>query len=95
MIKCDKPFDVALESQIRINDFQKLVLIKILRKESLIEGVIQYVMKTLGNKIVENSNIGLKKSFINSSTQIPIIFILSQGCDPKIEFDSFYEEYKL
>ena len=48
MISSDKPFEVIIPEEINISDFQKLVTLKILREECLIQGITQYVQKALG-----------------------------------------------
>ena len=43
--------------------------------------------------MINSSNFNLQIAFNNSSCYIPIIFILSKGCDPTSSFSSFHSEH--
>jgi dynein heavy chain len=67
---------------IRLDSFQKLLLLKILREEKLILSIKTFVSNTLGQMFIESPVFDLKGSFEDSSSTTPIIFILSPGADP-------------
>jgi dynein heavy chain len=76
-----------------LSDFSKLIIVRILRPETLIQGITEYVKKHLSEEMVDSSNFNLEIAFNNSSCYIPIIFILSKGCDPTSTFSQFHSDY--
>ena len=68
--------------QVQLDNFQKLLLMKILREEKLILSIKTFVKNTLGDLFIESPVFDLKGSFEDSSSTTPIIFVLSPGADP-------------
>nr|AML30857.1 axonemal inner arm dynein heavy chain 1 [Marsilea vestita] len=62
--------------------FQKLLVLRCLRPDKLVLGIIDYVMATLGEKFVEASLLNLDACYADSSCTSPLVFILSPGSDP-------------
>ena len=59
--------------------FQRLILIKLLRKDALITAVQSFIKTSLGPKFLIPSVPTLKELYNLSTPQSPIIFILSPG----------------
>ena len=62
--------------------FQKIIVVKLLREEKLIQLVKHFVLHTLGKMFIESPQFDLKGSFHDSTPTTPIIFVLSPGADP-------------
>ncbi|XP_041927364.1 dynein heavy chain 6, axonemal-like isoform X2 [Alosa sapidissima] len=65
-----------------LSGFQRLILIKVLRTECLISAVRRFVLEKFGAKYAEGSKMSLRDVYEHSSSNIPIIFLLSPGTDP-------------
>lgn len=65
-----------------LTDFQKLIIIRCLRPDKLIEAITSFVEKELGTEFVSPPPFDIKKSYNDSNCLVPLIFILSPGADP-------------
>ena len=65
-----------------INIFQKLLFLKLLREEKLVQLVRNYVGQSLGELFTFSPLFDLKGTFADSTSITPIIFVLSPGADP-------------
>jgi dynein heavy chain len=63
----------------KLTKFQKLILIKLLRKDALIEAVQSFIKTTLGKNFLTPSVPTLRDLYNQSVPQSPIVFILSPG----------------
>ena len=70
------------ESGIKLTPFQKLLLIKAMRSDLLVQGTNMFVQKTLGPQYGEAPALDLKAALSASSNTSPLIFVLSSGADP-------------
>ncbi|XP_053325574.1 dynein axonemal heavy chain 12 [Spea bombifrons] len=70
------PFDEKL------NELQKMILVRCLRPDKITPAVTSYVTDKLGKKFVEPPPFDLSKSYLDSNATIPLIFVLSPGADP-------------
>ena len=66
----------------KINIFQKLLFLKLLREEKLVQLVRNYVGQSLGELFTFSPLFDLKGTFADSTSITPIIFVLSPGADP-------------
>lgn len=66
----------------KLEPFQKLMLIKAIREEKLVQGIKKYITSKVGSTFIESPPFDLEGSFIDSSNGTPIIFVLSPGADP-------------
>lgn len=72
----------ARELQQGLSLFQRLLLCKTLREDTLELSVMHFVEQALGRRFIEPTNATLTGCFEDSSAFVPTIFILSPGADP-------------
>ncbi|XP_068918735.1 dynein axonemal heavy chain 14 [Petaurus breviceps papuanus] len=78
----------------KLTSFQRLILIKILKPESLNNSVKKFVREKLGHNYLHTAGVNLKEVFRESSARIPLLFIHSHGIDPTPHLLRFAQEMK-
>ncbi|GBG29459.1 Dynein heavy chain 1, axonemal [Hondaea fermentalgiana] len=78
------------ESQ--INSFQKLMLVKVVKEESLLVAMNSFVEKSLGRCFVEFPPVQMEDVYVGTNRFTPLIFVLSQGADPTAMLLKFAKE---
>lgn len=76
-----------------LNSFEKLMIIKALKEEKLIFAITNYVSIELGKAFIESPGVSLHLLYKDTSSIIPLIFILSPGSDPFVSFQKFSAEF--
>ncbi len=76
----DEPLPGLWES--RLTPFQKLLVIRVLRDEKVVDAVTNFILRNIGKHFVDVPAFDLNASFKDSSPLTPIIFVLSTGADP-------------
>ncbi|XP_037873641.1 dynein axonemal heavy chain 12 [Bombyx mori] len=66
----------------RLTQFQKLLVVRVLRPDKLTIAVSQFLEKEMGRKYTTPPPFDISKSFGDSNCLAPLIFILSPGSDP-------------
>jgi len=66
----------------RLSSFQKVMLMKVLREPKLLLASKVFVKKELGKVFIESPAFDLGGSLADSTSMIPIIFIITPGSDP-------------
>ncbi|XP_028438243.1 dynein heavy chain 12, axonemal isoform X1 [Perca flavescens] len=66
----------------QLNDLQKIIIVRCLRPDKIVPAVIKYVTGRLGKKFVQPPPFDLSKSYLDSNSTIPLVFVLSPGADP-------------
>jgi dynein heavy chain len=66
----------------RLTAFQKLMLIKILREEKMVNQIKLFVEEELGKIFIMSPAFNLEEAFKDTINTSPIIFVLSPGADP-------------
>jgi dynein heavy chain len=84
-----EPMPAEWESKLHALD--RILVIKALRPDKVVNAVQDYIEKEkkMGRDYIEVPIIKLEECFDDSKASIPLIFILSQGSDPKADFDAF------
>ncbi|KAJ3101998.1 Dynein heavy chain 6, axonemal [Phlyctochytrium planicorne] len=84
IVNSDSPFEepVPGDTSQKLTDFQRLILVKVLREEKLVHGAIEFVKKNLGQEFIDIPPLDLAKVYKETSSRSPMIFILSTGSDP-------------
>ncbi|KAE8293583.1 Dynein heavy chain 7 [Larimichthys crocea] len=66
----------------RLNELQKMIIVRCLRPDKIVPAVTKYVTSKLGKKFVQPPPFDLSKSYMDSNCTIPLVFVLSPGADP-------------
>uniref|UniRef100_A0A7N6AS53 Dynein axonemal heavy chain 12 n=1 Tax=Anabas testudineus TaxID=64144 RepID=A0A7N6AS53_ANATE len=66
----------------QLNDLQKMIIVRCLRPDKIVPAVNEYVTVKLGKKFVQPPPFDLSKSYLDSNSTIPLVFVLSPGADP-------------
>ncbi|KAM9758655.1 dynein axonemal heavy chain 1 [Menidia menidia] len=66
----------------RLDSFQKLLILRCLRADYLVQGLQDFVSAHLGQRFIEPQTSDLSVAFKESSPVTPIIIVLSAGTDP-------------
>uniref|UniRef100_A0A8B9BTY6 Dynein axonemal heavy chain 12 n=1 Tax=Anser brachyrhynchus TaxID=132585 RepID=A0A8B9BTY6_9AVES len=65
-----------------LNELQKMIILRCLRPDKIGPAITTFVTDKLGKKFVEPPPFDLTKSYLDSDSTIPLIFVLSPGADP-------------
>mmetsp|Transcript_28190 Transcript_28190/g.33408 ORF Transcript_28190/g.33408 Transcript_28190/m.33408 type:complete len:2629 (+) Transcript_28190:1-7887(+) len=65
-----------------IPPFERLLLLKALREDKLLEGVRKFVSTKLGDKFAHSPSTSMDEIYADLNNYTPCIFILSKGADP-------------
>ncbi|XP_067444208.1 dynein axonemal heavy chain 1 isoform X2 [Thunnus thynnus] len=72
-----------------LDSFQKLLVLRCLRADCLIQGLQDFVSAQLGQRFVEPQTSDLSVVFKESTPSTPLIFVLSPGTDPAADLYKF------
>uniref|UniRef100_A0A3Q3VIP2 Dynein axonemal heavy chain 1 n=1 Tax=Mola mola TaxID=94237 RepID=A0A3Q3VIP2_MOLML len=72
-----------------LDSFQKLLILRCLRADCLVQGLQDFVSAQLGQRFIEPQTADLSEVFKESSTSTPLIFVLSPGTDPAADLYKF------
>ncbi|XP_049894014.1 dynein axonemal heavy chain 1 [Epinephelus moara] len=72
-----------------LDSFQKLLVLRCLRADCLIQGLQDFVSAQLGQRFIEPQTSDLSVVFTESSLSTPLIFVLSPGTDPAADLYKF------
>lgn len=67
---------------LRLDSFQKLLVLRVVRPDKLVGAVQTWVMEQMGRKFIEPPPFDLDRCFQDSTATTPLIFVLSAGSDP-------------
>ncbi|KAM8863638.1 dynein axonemal heavy chain 12 [Spinachia spinachia] len=66
----------------QLNDLQKMIIVRCLRPDKIVPAVTKFVTGKLGKKFVQPPPFDLTKSYLDSNSTVPLVFVLSPGADP-------------
>ncbi|KAJ8264796.1 hypothetical protein COCON_G00138950 [Conger conger] len=66
----------------KLNHLQKMIVYRCLRPDKIVPAITNYVTENLGKKFVEPPPFDLTKSYMDSNSTVPLVFVLSPGADP-------------
>ena len=79
----------------RLDSFEKLILLKALRSDKLIPAIQLWIVEKMQEKFIIVPTFDLSKCYKDSTTQTPLIFVLSTGSDPTSDLLKFAEEMSM
>jgi dynein heavy chain len=77
-----------------LNLFQRLLVLRCLRPDKCIDGIQNLVADAIGKRFIEPPPFDLPATYKDSTPATPLVFVLSQGADPKSDLDKFAEEMR-
>jgi dynein heavy chain len=80
------------EWQERLTLFQRLLVLRAIRPDSIPGAVQELILRRLGRAFIESPQFDLASSFDDSTPTTPLIFVLSVGADPFSELVRFSEK---
>ena len=85
-LQCENPVEVKLPKELdeTFTEFQRVMLLKVLREEKLMIATTKFVFSILGQKFTVSPPYNLAECFADSTNLTPLIFVLSPGADPMI-----------
>jgi dynein heavy chain len=66
----------------RLTNFDRMLLIRVLRPDKIVPFIQKYVIDNLGQKFIEIPPFSLEAVYKDSTEQTPLIFVLTPGVDP-------------
>ncbi|CAF1548071.1 unnamed protein product [Rotaria magnacalcarata] len=92
-IECDEPENYLFPNLYNelLNDFERLMLLRCFCQNRIIFAINNYITKIMGEKYITPPTIYFDSIFEQSTSQIPIIFILSPGSDPTNDIQKLAE----
>jgi dynein heavy chain len=66
----------------KLDNFEKMLLLKCFREEKLMFAISDYVEKMQGAKFVESLSVSMNDVYDETDRKTPVVFILSTGADP-------------
>ena len=75
-----------------LDKFQKLLVLRCLRQDKILDGIMLFVSHEMETKFIEPPPFDLPLAFADSTSIIPLIFVLSSGADPTKAWISLAEE---
>ncbi|KAJ3052746.1 Dynein heavy chain 6, axonemal [Rhizophlyctis rosea] len=84
IVESDAPYGLPVpgDNTGNLTDFQKLLLVKVLREEKLVSAAVEFVKRNLGTEFIDIPPLDLGKAYKDTTNRSPLIFILSTGSDP-------------
>lgn len=76
----------------RLNSFQRLILLRILRPEKVITAIKSLIIEENSKNFLDNLPFNLQQAFMDSNQKTPIIFLLAPGIDPISELIQLTEK---
>merc|ERR1711871_80968 len=76
----------------KLNSLQKMIVLRAIRPDKVINAIQMYVIENLGQKFIEPPPFDLEPVFADSVATAPLTFVLVSGADPTGALIAFAEE---
>ena len=76
----------------KMDSFKKLCVLRCLRPDVVVPGVMQFIAEKMGTKFIEPPPFNMKECFADSKCTTPLIFVLTPGAAPMTELLKLAEE---
>jgi len=87
-------FEFLPKSQKDTTDFHKLLLLRAIRPDRLPNALKEYVLKSLGERYVEQPSFDMQQVYDQMSYKIPTLFVLFPGVDATQPVENVGRKYK-
>ncbi|KAI9190457.1 hypothetical protein H9P43_001891 [Blastocladiella emersonii ATCC 22665] len=83
-IEADDPFSYPLPGipQDKLSDFQRLLVVKVLREEMVVGALIAFIRQSIGSPYIDIPPLDLRQVYNDMNSTTPLVFVLSSGSDP-------------
>ncbi|XP_053575219.1 dynein axonemal heavy chain 3-like [Bombina bombina] len=78
-----------------LTSFQKLLVLRCIRPDKIIPAIQQFIIEKMGPTYIDPPTFDLQRSYMDSISSTPLIFILSPGADPLELLMKFAEEQEM
>jgi dynein heavy chain, axonemal len=97
LVESDEPHSVPIpgDTTSQLTDFQRLLLIKVLREEKIVSSTIEFIKRNLGPDYIDIPPLDLVRVYKDTNSITPLIFILSTGSDPVSQLMKFAASPKM
>ncbi|KAI8925763.1 dynein heavy chain and region D6 of dynein motor-domain-containing protein [Entophlyctis helioformis] len=97
LVEADDPYLLPIPGDMtsQLTDVQRMLLVKVLREEKLVQSAIEFIKRNLGAEFIDVPPLDLAKAYKDTSTASPLIFILSTGSDPVASLMKFASSSKI
>lgn len=82
----------SIKNIIKKDPVNRLMFFKVFRPDKFLPAVQTFIAETMGKKFVEVPTVSFEDVYDDSNCFTPIILLLSQGSDPKADFDRLVED---
>merc|ERR1711871_347608 len=76
----------------KLNSLQKMIVLRAIRPDKVINAIQMYIIENLGQKFIEPPPFDLEPVFADSVATAPLTFVLVSGADPTGALIAFAEE---
>lgn len=83
---------LPLEWNEKLNNFEKLIVLKAFRPEKLLFAFQNYVIDEIGQFFVESPSATMDVIYPDTDVKTPLIFVLSAGADPTSSLIKFAKD---
>lgn len=90
--KSPQTFEIPAPWNESFSDFQKMIQLRVLRPDKVVQSVRLFVETKLGKKFTQPPPFDLGQSYNDSHACAPLIFVLSPGADPMAGLLKFAED---
>ncbi|ORZ39411.1 dynein heavy chain and region D6 of dynein motor-domain-containing protein [Catenaria anguillulae PL171] len=83
-IEADDPFAYPVPglASDKVTDFQRLLVIKVLREEMVVGSLISFIRESIGSQYIDIPPLDLRQVYNDMNSTTPLVFVLSSGSDP-------------
>ena len=85
------PMPASFEQR-NLTDIHRLVVLRALRPDKLVPAIVNFIGSQMGQRYTEPPQFDLAVSYHESTTTMPLIFLLSPGSDPTAELHTFAQQ---
>ncbi|KAM6256904.1 dynein axonemal heavy chain 12 [Porphyrio hochstetteri] len=97
MYDSKEPQNFPLPEQLNntLNELQRMIILRCLRPDKIGPAVTTFVTDKLGKKFVDPPPFDLTKSYSDSNSTVPLVFVLSPGADPMSSLLKFAKDREM